>query len=290
QGWTQDPHHLNKYPRYFDISLNKSISEGSYGNGHGVNRTFGILFPQNGHVIRPTCQDEAYTKNEAKEGLEERKQMEQKYLVLEEDRIFQTCHLLPQPHFVSSGEGSRWNNDIILIGGGTGTFFDRARILNADYDHTPVYRSIARYDLRPMKHDLKGCQEPQQDGKGRWVPEDKTFGYGLNIPRTRHASEIIKTTDVEHGNTTHFVFVFGGYNDEKGGQILDSVESLELETLSSFQLYDFKKESNGYPKHATFNTCKVEDASDYNGSKPAVTPKMNLTWVSTFWDKITELI
>ncbi|XP_059099585.1 uncharacterized protein LOC131893546 [Tigriopus californicus] len=170
--------------------------------------------------------------------------MEQKYLVLEEDRIFQTCHLLPQPHFVSSGEGSRWNNDIILIGGGTGTFFDRARILNADYDHTPVYRSIARYDLRPMKHDLKGCQEPQQDGKGRWVPEDKTFGYGLNIPRTRHASEIIKTTDVEHGNTTHFVFVFGGYNDEKGGQILDSVESLELETLSSFQLYDFKKEEN----------------------------------------------
>lgn len=94
--------------------------------------------------------------------------------------------------------------------------------------------------LLALENDLKGCQEPKQDGKGRWVLEDKTFGYGLNIPRTRHASEIIKTTvrgswdmllillndkqvqysqvvyvfqDVEHGNTTHFVFVFGGYTE-----------------------------------------------------------------------------
>ncbi len=35
---------------------------------------------------------------------------------------------------------------------------------------------------------------PVIDGKGRWVQEDLTFGYGLNIPRTRHASEILKTT------------------------------------------------------------------------------------------------
>lgn len=37
------------------------------------------------------------------------------------------------------------------------------------------------------------CTEPKQTGKGYWIPEDRTFGFGLNVPRTRHASEIIRT-------------------------------------------------------------------------------------------------
>ena len=37
------------------------------------------------------------------------------------------------------------------------------------------------------------CADPIQPGKGYWVQEDRSFGHGLNVPRTRHASEIIKT-------------------------------------------------------------------------------------------------
>ena len=37
------------------------------------------------------------------------------------------------------------------------------------------------------------CESPYQPGKGQWIAEDRFFGHGLNIPRTRHASEIIKT-------------------------------------------------------------------------------------------------
>ena len=39
----------------------------------------------------------------------------------------------------------------------------------------------------------KQCLFPAADGKGSWIPEDNTFGLGLNILRTRHAAEIIKT-------------------------------------------------------------------------------------------------
>lgn len=40
----------------------------------------------------------------------------------------------------------------------------------------------------------KQCLKPDQEGKGFFIQDDKTFGFGLNIPRTRHASEILKTT------------------------------------------------------------------------------------------------
>ncbi len=48
----------------------------------------------------------------------------------------------------SDTKGQRWRNDIILVGGGTGTFYDRQRILEANYDYTPIYRTVARYDIR----------------------------------------------------------------------------------------------------------------------------------------------
>jgi hypothetical protein len=51
--------------------------------------------------------------------------------------------------------------------------------------------------------------------KGHWLPEDRSFGYkGLNVPRTRHASEILKTTIMENGKpkSIHTLWVFGGYN------------------------------------------------------------------------------
>ena len=40
---------------------------------------------------------------------------------------------------------------------------------------------------------IENCTKPNQSGKGYWIDEDRYFGYGLNVPRTRHASEIIKT-------------------------------------------------------------------------------------------------
>ena len=41
---------------------------------------------------------------------------------------------------------------------------------------------------------MKGqCQEPVQNGKGYWTANDRRFGAGLNLPRTRHTSEILKT-------------------------------------------------------------------------------------------------
>ena len=51
--------------------------------------------------------------------------------------------------------------------------------------------------------------------KGHWVPEDRSFGYkGLNIPRSRHASEVLKTTERRNGKVlvVQTLWVFGGYN------------------------------------------------------------------------------
>ena len=43
---------------------------------------------------------------------------------------------------------------------------------------------------------MKDCQWPELEGggRGRWIQHDKNFGFGLNVARTRHASEIIKTS------------------------------------------------------------------------------------------------
>ena len=43
---------------------------------------------------------------------------------------------------------------------------------------------------------MTDCQWPELEGggRGRWVQNDKSFGFGLNVARTRHASEIIKTS------------------------------------------------------------------------------------------------
>ena len=51
--------------------------------------------------------------------------------------------------------------------------------------------------------------------KGYWLPEDKSFGFkGLNVPRSRHASEILKTISRVNGKPkdVHTLWVFGGYN------------------------------------------------------------------------------
>ena len=40
---------------------------------------------------------------------------------------------------------------------------------------------------------MENCKTPKQNGKGFWIAEDRYFGYGLNVPRTRHASEIVRT-------------------------------------------------------------------------------------------------
>ena len=43
---------------------------------------------------------------------------------------------------------------------------------------------------------MKDCQWPELEGggRGRWIQHDKSFGFGLNVARTRHASEIIRTS------------------------------------------------------------------------------------------------
>ena len=60
--------------------------------------------------------------------------------------------------------------------------------------------------------DIEGCKKPVQSGKGRWIAEDLTFGYGLNIPRTRHASEILKTTVQREGIIGLFLFLILSIN------------------------------------------------------------------------------
>ena len=47
---------------------------------------------------------------------------------------------------------------------------------------------------------MKDCQWPELEGggRGRWIQHDKNFGFGLNVARTRHASEIIKTSVSVH--------------------------------------------------------------------------------------------
>ena len=44
--------------------------------------------------------------------------------------------------------------------------------------------------------EMKDCQWPELEGggRGRWIQHDKSFGFGLNVARTRHASEIIRTS------------------------------------------------------------------------------------------------
>jgi len=51
-------------------------------------------------------------------------------------------------NIISPTDGQSWKNDIILIGGGSGRFFDRQRVLDAHYSFTPIYRSVARYVLK----------------------------------------------------------------------------------------------------------------------------------------------
>ena len=48
---------------------------------------------------------------------------------------------------IHRGRREEKGRDIILIGGGTGRFYDRHRILDANYDFTPLYGTVARYDL-----------------------------------------------------------------------------------------------------------------------------------------------
>ena len=51
--------------------------------------------------------------------------------------------------------------------------------------------------------------------KGHWLPEDRSFGWkGMNVPRTRHASEVLKTQTILNGKpkTIHTLWIFGGYN------------------------------------------------------------------------------
>ena len=116
-GWTQNPNHLTKYPRYFDLGLQKTINLSRTGtvdalDGHrdqvlpiemtfvdrNANMTGDLLFhDEDSHSTRPQCGD--WHDNGPGTFLR-RKQLEKKYLVLEEDRIFHTCHLLPVEHYL----------------------------------------------------------------------------------------------------------------------------------------------------------------------------------------------
>ena len=122
------------------------------------------------------------------------------------------------------------------MGGGTAPFTDRPSISNADYSYTPIYSEVATFRIPTGKinyedfqmkslilvliaegSDFKGtpleqCQEPVQSGKGYWIEKDLRFGYGLNVARTRHASEIVKTVGAYSNRTISILYIFGGYN------------------------------------------------------------------------------
>ena len=67
---------------------------------------------------------------------------------------------------------------------------------NAPYCSKSILRIILFLILgkeEAKTSNLKRCYHPRQNGKGYWRAIDRSFGYGLNVPRTRHASEIVKT-------------------------------------------------------------------------------------------------
>ena len=83
--------------------------------------------------------------------------------------------------------GQPYRNDIILIGGGTASFFDRQRILAADYDYTPIYRSIARYDIRRKYYPL--------DSQVKISPLNSKVSHDLQCPlhSKKHPLFTVKT-------------------------------------------------------------------------------------------------
>ena len=67
----------------------------------------------------------------------------------------------------------------------------------------------------------KGMQTANEcsNVNGHWLPEDRSFGWkGMNVPRTRHASEIIKTRSKDvtgKWKDIYTMWVFGGYNAQE---------------------------------------------------------------------------
>ena len=67
-----------------------------------------------------------------------------KYLKLEEDRVFHTCHLLPR------GLASTSDNEaesVIMVGGGSDAFNDRPAILAGLLRNEPMLSTVAKYKL-----------------------------------------------------------------------------------------------------------------------------------------------
>ena len=79
-------------------------------------------------------------------------QLNRAFSRLEEDRTFATCHVLKGPirHFHHNNDNDADNslsNDVIVIGGGTVTFYDRQRLdeFVKLRKNEPLYRNIARF-------------------------------------------------------------------------------------------------------------------------------------------------
>ena len=76
------------------------------------------------------------------------------------------------------------------------------------------------FNLRLQSYNLVPPMEDQMNNecsnvKGHWRLQDRSFGWkGMNIPRTRHASEVIKTLALINGKprTIYTLWIFGGYN------------------------------------------------------------------------------
>ncbi len=68
--------------------------------------------------------------------------------------------------------------------------FDLIKTEQSDFISPTSYLLIAE---KESGTPLERCHDPIQNGKGYWIANDRRFGFGLNVPRSRHASEVLKT-------------------------------------------------------------------------------------------------
>nr|XP_040578132.1 uncharacterized protein LOC121126852 isoform X1 [Lepeophtheirus salmonis] len=151
-----------------------------------------------------------------------------KHYMLNEDRTFSTCHTLQGNELLKI---NRSKVEIIMIGGGSITFFDRQRLKrivgihrNHNTNVSYLHQNIYAYSITEIDPWVKGMK----------IQNHRGYLFGLNFPRSRHSSEIIRIKGKKNGEYFRRIVVIGGYcaacKDIKGnkGTTLDIIEEMNM--------------------------------------------------------------
>ncbi|CAB4057387.1 unnamed protein product [Lepeophtheirus salmonis] len=135
-----------------------------------------------------------------------------KHYMLNEDRTFSTCHTLQGNELLKI---NRSKVEIIMIGG-----IHRNHNTNVSYLHQNIYA----YSITEIDPWVKGMK----------IQNHRGYLFGLNFPRSRHSSEIIRIKGKKNGEYFRRIVVIGGYcaacKDIKGnkGTTLDIIEEMNM--------------------------------------------------------------